>query len=125
MKLEADHYPVKSIKDIPHPGLKSPWDLPVARVAGRVLSLNEIEHTILRGELKEPRIHYAVVCAAVSCPPLRAEAYEAERLDAQLAEQARLFLGTLNRFDAVKRKAELSQIFEWFAADFGCEPAAV
>ncbi|MDP1579714.1 MAG: DUF547 domain-containing protein [Candidatus Didemnitutus sp.] len=125
LKLVADHHPVKSIRDIPHPGVDSPWDLPVARVGGCDLSLNHIEHQVLRAELKEPRIHYAVVCAAVSCPPLRAEAFVAERIDEQFADQARVFLGTLNRFDAKARRAELSQIFNWFAADFGGEPAAV
>jgi hypothetical protein len=125
LKLVADHYPVNSIKDVPHPGLPSPWDLPVARVAGRVLSLNDIEHAILRAELKEPRIHYAVVCAAVSCPQLRSEAYVADRLEAQVTEQARLFLSAMNRFDVAERNAELSRIFEWFAVDFGGEPAAV
>lgn len=125
LKLIVDHYPVKSIRDIPHPEVESSWDLPLARVAGRQLSLNAIEHTILRGELKEPRIHYAVVCAAVSCPPLRTEAFVAERLDAQLRDQAERFLATWNRFDPQTRRAEISQIFKWFASDFGGEPASV
>lgn len=125
LKLVVDHYPVKSIRDIPHPGVESPWDLPVARVGGQDLSLNHIEHQILRAELKEPLIHYAVVCAAVSCPPLRAEAYVAGRLDAQLAAQARLFLSAKNRFDPAARRAELSQIFKWFSADFGGDSATV
>lgn len=125
LKLIADHHPLKSIKDVPHAGVESPWDLPVARVGGRTLSLNHIEHQILRAELKEPRIHYAVVCAALSCPPLRSEAYVAERLEEQLAEQARVFLAKQSRFDGGARRAELSLIFRWFAVDFGTEPAAV
>ncbi|TAG28452.1 MAG: DUF547 domain-containing protein [Verrucomicrobia bacterium] len=125
LKLIVDHYPLKSIRDIPHPQVESCWDLPSATVGGRRLSLNEIEHSILRKELKEPRIHYAVVCAAVSCPPLRAEAYTAERLDAQFTAQAEQFLANWNHFDSQTRQAALSQIFNWFAVDFGSTPEAV
>jgi Protein of unknown function, DUF547 len=125
LKLIVAHYPLKSIRDVPHAGLDSPWDIPVAKVGGRVLTLNHIEHVILRKELAEPRIHYAVVCAAVSCPPLRAEAYVAERLDQQIGEQARLFLTKENRFLLKEKRAELSQIFNWFAADFGGKPEAI
>jgi len=125
LKLVTDHYPVKSIRDIPHPGLPSTWDLPVALIGGRTYTLNEIEHVIIRPTFKEPRVHFALVCAAVSCPPLRAESYSADRLDAQLSDQARLFLAAKNRFDATERRAELSSIFNWFATDFGDKPAAL
>ncbi len=125
LKLITAHLPLKSIRDIPHPGVASPWDLPGIQVGGRAVTLNAIENQILLAELKEPRIHYAIVCAAVSCPPLRAEAYEASRLEAQLKSQAYTFLRTHNRFDLKTRRAELSSIFKWFAADFGSEPAAV
>jgi hypothetical protein len=91
------------------------------RVAGRQLTLDQIEHEWLRPKFKEPRIHFALVCAAQSCPPLRSEAYRAERLSAQLDEQARLFLNdrARNRFDS--DGAQLSEIFKWFAEDFGGE----
>ncbi len=125
LKLIITHYPVASIRDIPHPGVASPWDLPIATVGGQSHTLNQIENDILRGRLKEPRIHYVIVCAAISCPPLRAEAYAADRLEAQFAEQARLFLTRQNKFDAQAHHAVLSSIFKWFATDFGSDTASV
>ncbi|MGQ0814015.1 MAG: DUF547 domain-containing protein [Gemmatimonadota bacterium] len=91
------------------------------RVAGRSLTLDQIEHELLRAQLKEPRIHAALVCAAVSCPPLRAEPYEAARIDAQLDDQWRRFLADAarNRFDRERGELKLSEIFKWFAGDFG------
>ncbi len=125
LKLIVDHHPVASIRDIPHAGAESVWDLPVARVAGATYSLNAIEHEILRGQYKEPLIHYAVVCAAVSCPTLRAEAFTGDCLYEQIGEQARSFLASHNRFDGKTRRAQLSQIFQWFAVDFGGDAPAV
>jgi hypothetical protein len=91
------------------------------RVAGRNLTLDQIEHEWLRPRYREPRIHFALVCAARSCPPLRREAYRADRLNAQLDEQARAFLNdrARNRFEA--QGAQLSEIFKWFAVDFAGE----
>ena len=125
LQLIVAHYPLKSIRDVPHPDVKSPWDLPVANIGGHSYTLNQIEHDILRAQLKEPRIHYALVCAAKSCPPLRAEAYESERIQAQLDDQARLFLATQNHFDPIASKAELSSILKWYGSDFGATPAEV
>ncbi|MGQ0560812.1 MAG: DUF547 domain-containing protein [Gemmatimonadota bacterium] len=90
-------------------------------VAGRQLTLDEIEHSLLRAQLKEPRIHAALVCAAASCPPLRREAYVADRVDRQLDEQMRAFLADpdRNRIERGAAQIRLSRIFEWFAADFG------
>jgi len=120
LKLVADHHPVTSIKKIGGL-LQSPWSLKVVRVWGDRLSLDEIEHEWLRSpRYAEPRIHFGLVCSAKSCPPLRPEAYAADRLDTQLEEQGRQFLrdATKNRFDAGTRTLWLSQIFEWFEADF-------
>ena len=128
LKLVADAYPVKSIHDLGTGGRiigflikRTPWDIRFANIAGRKMTLNEIEHEVIRKQFDEPRIHFAIVCAAVSCPPLRSEAYVPERLDAQLEEQTRLFLrdGVNNRFDLANLKARLSPIFNWFKADFG------
>lgn len=90
------------------------------RVAGRDLTLDEIEHKWLRERLKEPRIHAALVCAARSCPPLRNEAYTADRLDMQLDDQMRRFLldASKNKFDRKRNTVQLSEIFKWFGADF-------
>jgi hypothetical protein len=90
-------------------------------VAGQRLTLDDIEHKLLRATLKEPRIHAALVCAAVSCPPLRAEAYRADRIEAQLDDQMRRFLADpkRNRVDRARGEVRLSEIFKWFAEDFG------
>lgn len=88
-------------------------------LAGRKRTLAEIEHGILRRRYDEPRIHFALVCASTSCPKLRREAYSGERLDEQLDDQARRFLGDprRNRIGA-GGEIRISRIFEWFAGDF-------
>lgn len=88
-------------------------------VAGDRLSLNALEHDRIR-PLGEPRIHFAIVCASVSCPPLRSEAYLPVRLDEQLDDNAHRFLNdpAKNRFDLDREVAELSRIFKWFEEDF-------
>jgi hypothetical protein len=90
------------------------------RVMAREMTLDGIEHSHLRAEYDEPRIHFALVCAAVSCPPLRGEAYRGERLDEQLDDQGRRFLNDprLNRFDLDSGEVHLSRIFDWFGDDF-------
>jgi hypothetical protein len=94
------------------------------RIAGRDRTLDEIENDILRKRFRDPRIHAALVCGATGCPRLRREAYESDRLDAQLDDQVRLFVNDPRRnvVDPVTRKVALSSIFKWFAADFGGEP---
>lgn len=85
-----------------------------------LLSLDDIEHGILRPLFADPRIHFALVCASTSCPELRAEAYEGHTLDTQLDDAGRTFLGdpTKNRYDPSRQTLELSSIFKWFAEDF-------
>lgn len=103
---------------------KGPWSEPIARVGGTTYTLDQIEHEIIRQRFREPRIHFALVCAAVGCPPLRREAYDGARLDAQLDEQARTFLlrsPGKNRVDRERRIAYLSPIFRWFPEDFGAD----
>jgi len=88
-------------------------------VAGRKISLHDIEHVVLR-PLGDPRIHFAIICASKSCPFLRSEAFTAAKLDAQLDAQARQFVNdpTRNRFDKATKTAHLSEIFKWFDEDF-------
>lgn len=114
LKLILDHYPLESIKDI-----GSPWKRKLIGVEGRELSLDEIENDVIRRQWDEPRIHFALNCAAVSCPPLRAGAYTGAGLDAQLEEQTRAFLSdsATNRLDA-DGKLHLSKIFQWYGEDF-------
>jgi hypothetical protein len=101
---------------------KGPWSEPIARVGGKTYTLDQIEHEVIRKQFREPRIHFALVCAAMGCPPLRREAYEAKRLHAQLDDQARAFLlrsPAKNRVDASGGVAYLSPIFRWYREDFG------
>lgn len=119
LRLVADHYPVKSIKKIG--GLLSgPWKQEVVRLWGRTTTLDEVEHGLLRARYAEPRVHFALVCAAKSCPPLRAEPFVADRLDAQLTDQGKQFLAqpAKNRVDLAAKTLWLSPIFDWFRADF-------
>jgi hypothetical protein len=89
---------------------------------GRAYTLDAIEHETLRkpGAYDEPRVHFAVNCASIGCPMLREEAYVAERLDAQLEEQAKRFLSdrSRNRYNAAQGRLEVSKIFDWFKADW-------
>ena len=107
---------------------KGPWQEEIVRAGGRVLSLDEVEHGIIRKEFLEPRIHFALVCAALSCPPLRSEAYTGEALFTQLQDQARIFLlqsPAKNRVDAAAKTAYLSKIFDYYKEDFGGTEAAI
>jgi hypothetical protein len=119
VKMVLDHYPVKSIKDAG--GLfATVWKLNVGTVGEKERTLNEIEHDILR-KMGEPRIHVAIVCASLSCPDIRPEAYTPERLHEQLADQMRVFLANPQKglqVDEVKQRLYLSSIFKWFAEDF-------
>lgn len=119
LRLITDHYPLASIKDIG--GLFSgPWDKPVVSLFGRQRTLDELEHKLIRPQYPDPRIHFALVCAAMGCPPLREEAYVAGRLDEQLGDQARRFLSNprKNRVDVSGGTVHLSPIFKWYKKDF-------
>jgi len=108
--------------------LKGPWREPLVRAAGKVYHLDNVEHDIIRKQFHEPRIHFALVCAALSCPPLRSEAYTGAKLDAQLADQAQAFLRqspAQNRVDVPGRTVYLSMIFEYYKDDFGGTDAAI
>jgi len=119
LRLILDHYPVKSIKDIGSL-LTGPWDQPIVKLFGETTTLNAVEHKILRKDYSEPRIHFALVCAAKGCPPLRSVAYFANRLDEQLNDQGKQFLATpnKNRVEAGEQVVYLSPIFKWYAGDF-------
>lgn len=103
------------------------WQIPDAfkgarfEAGGARRSLDEIEHKIIRPQFREPRIHMGLVCAAISCPPLRAEPFVGLRLDAQLDEQTRNFIADSRhgvRIDTERRQLSLSSIFKWFGEDF-------
>ncbi len=122
-----DHYPIKSsfIKSLTWPKnsirqIDGAWNKIKFDVMGQKLTLEHIEHKILRTEFAEPRIHMALVCAAMGCPPLRNEPYIAAKLDEQLDDQTRKFLSNPAKFrlDTDKAILHLSPIFKWFANDF-------
>ncbi len=117
LRLILDHWPVASIKDIPG-GQR--WDARRWRFAGRVLSLNQIEHEEIRPRFHEPRIHFALVCAARGCPPLRREAYMGARLDEQLEDQARYVHADDRwfRWEESARTAHLTELYRWYGRDF-------
>jgi len=131
LQLVASVDGVTTIREITGLGTKGdpetaqPWDQPIAHIGGKAYTLNQVEHEIIRPEFGDARIHFALVCAAYSCPQLRSEAYVAERLDAQLNEQGRWFLEHRNAIDPRTRTAGLSQLFTWFAEDFGADQNAI
>ena len=142
LKVICDNYPIKSINELHFGGLfigtllkKTVWDKNFVVINGRKISLNFIEHKIIRAAIRDPKAvftqvcfeipcplaHFALVCASKGCPPLRSEAYEGQKLDEQLSDQARIFFGDAvrNYFNVEKKEAHLSKILDWFADDFG------
>lgn len=122
VQLILTHYPLKSIRSIgllPGAAFRDGF-IPLEGVQGKTLSLNDIEHEILRKRFQEPRIHFAIVCASKSCPALRSEANRAKDLRSQLDDAARTFIqdSSKNRFDPGSRTLYLSSIFQWFREDF-------
>lgn len=120
LRLIADHYPVKSIRDIG--GLFStPWKKDFfSMLQGKIKNLDQIEHDWLRKKYSEPRIHFAIACASKGCPALSPDAYVAAKLDGQLDKAARDFLRdtSRNRFDESNATLYISSIFKWYGEDF-------
>lgn len=114
IQLVVDNYPIKSIMDID--GGKT-WDVRRIKIGDKKYSLNEIEHEIIRPQFKDARIHFALNCAARSCPPLLNQAFLPRTLDLQLSERTVLFM---SKYQVITpSKAYLSKIMEWYADDFG------
>jgi hypothetical protein len=116
LRTIVDAMPVTSIRDI----RPDPWEASKWTVGGRRMSLNEIEHKKLRKDLDEPRVHFVLVCAAVSCPILPARAILPGDLDEQLERAARAFFTdpARNRVDRASGKVYLSRIMDWYGGDF-------
>jgi hypothetical protein len=127
VKLIVDHYPIKSIKDIKKgiPFVNSVWDIPFIPMGKEKVDLNYIEHSILRKEFKDPRIHAAINCASFSCPLLRNEAYKAHEIDRQLEDAMRKFINDPQRNQIEKSSVKISKIFSWFSGDFKLNGASV
>lgn len=116
IKLIIDHWPVSSIRDI---GDGNPWATEWITILGQKLSLDQIEHEIIRKKFNEPRIHFAVNCAAMGCPPLLNEPFIAPLLERQLADQTHKFINNKKYNQISSKSVVLSPIFEWYEEDFG------
>jgi hypothetical protein len=122
VKVILDHYPVSSITRIDlSSGLfaRGPWDAKLLRVEGEELSLNDMEHRILRPIWRDPRLHYAVNCASMGCPNLQNRAYTAANLEGLLEKGAREYINHPRGVALQGNKLVLSSIYDWFQEDFG------
>ncbi len=120
VQVILDNYPVTSIKKIKSSVLKSgPWSLELAKVEGTVLTLDNIEHDILRPIWKDARTHYAVNCASISCPNLASVAYTANNLNKMLDSGARNYINSSRAIKKDGKNYVLSSIYKWFKEDFG------
>ena len=129
IQLILNHWPLESIKDIGSriqlPFINSPWDIKFIRIEDMEYDLNNIEHSILRKEFKEPRIHFAIVCASYSCPRLLNQAFVADKLESQLEAQARDFINDPRKNQLSAKRIGLSKIFSWFQGDFTDEGSLI
>lgn len=119
LRLIIEHYPVKSIKEIG--GLfSSPWKKKFFTLLGKKTHLDDLEHGIIRKEFDEPRIHFAVNCASIGCPPLSKKVFTEENLEELLSKTAENFIKTptFNRWDEKSMTLSLSSIFKWYGSDF-------
>ncbi len=117
LRLILDHFPIASIKDIP---ASKRWKDKRWHIGSLVLSLDQIEHEQIRPRFKEPRVHFALVCAAIGCPKLRNEAYRAEAIDRQLEDQTRYAHEHRRwfRFEPETKSVHLSKLYDWYGGDF-------
>lgn len=122
------HYPVDSILDIGiSPGLfaRGPWGAKILRVEGEALSLDDIEHRILRPLWNDPRTHYAVNCASLGCPNLAGRAWTAAAMETMLDQAARDYVNHPRGASVEGGRLRVSSIYDWFEADFGGDDAGV
>lgn len=121
VEIVASHYPVRSIRDIALSGMfvRGPWQKKLVQVSGVRLSLDDIEHGILRPIWRDPRIHYAVNCAAVGCPNLLTRAYSGASLERMLDKAARAYINSPRGVRFNGSRIVVSSLYDWYAADFG------
>ncbi len=128
LKVVLDHYPVRGIRDIDiSPGLfaDGPWDKDLLEIEGEAVSLNDIEHRILRPIWRDPRLHYAVNCASLGCPNLRRTAFTSATVDALLSADARAYVNNPRGARLDHGRLVVSSIYDWFQEDFGGNEAGV
>lgn len=127
VEVILEHYPVRSIRDISiSPGLFSigPWGKKLVTVEGEELSLDNVEHDIMRANWDEPRVHYAVNCASYGCPNLALEPFTGKKLEAQLEKAAKDYVNHSRGVSFDGNKLTLSKIYDWYGKDFGTTKAA-
>jgi len=125
VQVVAQNYPVSSIREIKSGVRKGPWKRKLVTVEGRTLSLDNIEHDIMRPTFKTPLVHYMVNCASVGCPNLKRSRWNAETLDADLDAAARAYINSPRGVKTSKGKVQVSSIYKWFKKDFGSNDKAV
>jgi hypothetical protein len=119
IKLILTAYPgVKSIRDLGGRVFNRVFSKEIVRIEGKTISLDDLEHGIIRPRFKEPRVHFAVNCASTSCPPLISEPYQGSILDQQLDASTRAFLNNPQRNYLEGNQLYVSRIFKWFSEDF-------
>lgn len=119
VKLIIENYPLKSIKDIGS-FFFSPWKKEFFKLLGKKRHLDYIEHEVLRKDFKEPRVHFAVVCASMGCPNLQNFAWTGKKLEEQFQLATKNFLGQKDKnfYDKKKKTLFISKIFKWYGDDF-------
>ncbi len=126
VEIVLQHYPVDTIREISYSLFSSgPWREKLIKVEGEALALDDIEHRILRPIWKDPRIHYAVNCAAIGCPSLQSTAYRANNTDAMLDQAAREFINHPRAVSISYSELRVSSLYDWFEQDFGGNAAGV
>lgn len=122
VRLVVDHYPIASIRDVgkgPDESGVGPWKKELVEVEGTPLSLHDIAHRILRPIWRDPRVHYALACGAVSCPNLQPEPFYADQLDRQLSEAAMAYVNDRRCIRIEGDQLGLSSLYRWYRDDFG------
>ena len=126
VRLIVDEAPESSIRQIrPRPWSIGPWGMELVSVEGRRLSLDDIEHRILRQEFEAALVHYAVNCASIGCPNLKPSAWRSETLDADLESAARAYINHPRGVTLTETGVRVSRIYDWFKEDFGGDDAGV
>lgn len=122
LEVVASNYPIRSIRQIDLGGgllARGPWKAKIVSVGGNALSLDDIEHAILRARYADPRIHYALNCASIGCPNLQVRAWRAETLEKDFETGARAYVNHPRGLNPGPTEFTASKIYKWYAADFG------
>jgi hypothetical protein len=128
VRLVLDHYPIDSIRDIAAgsgPGVGKAWGEKLVEIEGIPISLNDIEHRILRPIWRDPRVHYALSCAAIGCANLQPEPFQGDRLEHQLNKAAMAYINDPRCIQIEGDRLGLSSIYRWYKEDFGGSDQAI